>query len=122
MSMLDDFRGTFYDLVLKKSCNLNLKSFDCYLELSEEGKKLTLMTFMGQNAPCFKSLIRSCHSYLRSNNLTIDPKNQQIIIARKFDFSSMCPEKFALTLLQFHSEISKHRQDIDLEDKDFALA
>ena len=108
----NDFVNIFYDLVLKKSLNLNLKSIDCDLELSNQGKELIITTALVQSKPGLIKRIQNELPYFKSQNCLIDPKNKQIFLVKKFDFSQMSPDIFSLKLLQFHSEVMKYRDEI----------
>lgn len=110
----------FYDLVLKKSLSLSLKSIDCYLELSNQGKELIITTALIQSKPGLIKVILKELPYFKSQNCLIDSKNKQIILVKKFDFSQMSPDIFSLKLLQFHSEVMKYRgeiREIELNEK-----
>lgn len=113
-----EFMEVFYDLVLKKSLNLSLKSIECYLELSNQGKELSMITSLVQNKPNLIKLILKNLPYFKSENLLIDTKNNQVIVIKKFDFTQMSPETFSLTLLQFHSEVMKYKMEIKNLDQD----
>lgn len=111
--MLDEFRDCFYDLVLRKNLSIQIKSVECYLELSNNGKDITFMAFIAQNKTHFHELVTEGLEYFKTNNLVIDSKNKQIIVARRFDFSQMTPATLALKIVQFHSELLKVRKEIE---------
>lgn len=109
----------FYDLVLKKSLHIDLKSISCYLELSNEGKDLAIMTYLYQNKPGLISEITKKLPYFKTPNSILDSKSNQIILVKKFDFSEMSPDIFSLKLLQFHSEVMKYKKEIrEIDDQE----
>lgn len=117
MTKHNEFIELFYDLVLKKSLNLSLKSIECYLELSNQGKTLSIVTTLMQSKPGLIKLILQKLPYFKTQNLLIDNRNNQLIITKKYDFSMMSPDLFSLTLVQFHSEVMKYRLEIQELDR-----
>lgn len=117
MPLLDDLQEHFYDLVLKKSLNITLKSVNCYIELSCEGGEVNIFTTICQNKPQLKEAILRGRPCFNAQNFQLDIRNQQVIIGRKYNFSKMTPQTFALHLAQFHSDVLRCRNDLnDLEE------
>ncbi len=115
-TLFEQLQNSFYDLILKKSLPLQLKSVECYIELSNDGKTLTMMTHLGSYRPEYNALFFDNQKFFKSSNVVVDKKHSQMTIAKKVDFSMMSPESFALNLVQFHSEIINWRKELDSSD------
>lgn len=119
MTKHEELVDLFYDLVLKKSLQIELKSISCYIELSNQGKDVSIMTYLYQNKPGLIREITQKLPYFKSPNSILDTKNNQIILVKKFDFSEMSPDIFSLKLLQFHSEVMKYKNEIrEIDDQE----
>lgn len=115
-TLFEQLQNSFYDLILKKSLPLQLKSVECYIELSNDEKTLTMMTHLGSYRPEYNALFFDNQKFFKSSNVVVDKKHSQMTIAKKVDFSMMSPESFALNLVQFHSEIINWRKELDSSD------
>lgn len=120
-TLFEQLQNSFYDLILKKSLPLQLKSVECYIELSNDGKTLTMMTHLGNYRPEYNALFFDNQKFFKSSNVAVDKKYNQMTIAKKVDFSTMSPESFALNLVQFHSEIINWRKELDSNDYEKVL-
>ena len=112
MTNLNEFQDYYYDLVLKKSLYVTIKSVDCYLELSNKGQEMSILTTICQGNSELKEVVLRQQQYFRAQNLQIDTRSKQLVIARKFDFTKMSPDTFALKIAQFHSDVLKCRNEI----------
>ncbi len=121
MTHLSEFQDYYYDLVLKKNLNITLKSVNCYIELSNRGREMSIMTTICQNKPHLKELVLRQKEYFKAQNFQIDTRSQQVVIARKYDFTKMSPDIFSLKLVQFHSEVLRCRDEIDDLDEEKVL-
>ncbi len=113
MTLRESLSHFYYDLILKKNITISLKSLECTVEIEDQGKKIVFMTLIPTQAKSTARFMENGLQYFRNNNLVLDAKKKQIIIARKHDFSKMTPDTFAFQLAQFHSEVLKYRQDLE---------
>ncbi|MCH9632771.1 MAG: hypothetical protein S4CHLAM6_11130 [Chlamydiae bacterium] len=112
MTHLNEFQDYYYDLVLKKSLDISIKSVDCYIELSNKGQEMSILTTICQGRAELKENVLRKQQYFREQNFLIDTRNKQVVIARKFDFTRMSPDTFALKMAQFHSDVLKCRSEM----------
>lgn len=110
-TLLQELQNSFYDLILKKSLQLPFKSIDFYFELSNAGDVLTIMAHLGKCKPELDEWFLDSQKFFKAKNVFIDKKHNQVMVVKKLDFSKMSPESFALTILQFHSELLHWRQE-----------
>ncbi len=122
MTLRESLTNYYYDLILKKSLTISLKSFECRVEIEDQGKKIVFITIITTQAKATARFMEHGLRYFRNNNLVLDAKKNQIIIARKHDFLKMTPDTFALQLAQFHAEVLKYRQELEeFNTDDYAL-